>query len=128
MHLIARFEQGEERQVERLDTPLRDHHLLRACAVAVAPGDFLRQGFAQLGNSGVGGVAGKAHPRGPVGGLDDVFGGREVRLPHLEVDGFGSFQASSMISRMRETGIEPRSTTEVRLCYRSGFWSRGDAM
>ena len=36
-----------------------------------------------------------------------MFGGRKVRLAYLKVDGFaGSPQASSMISRMRETGIE----------------------
>jgi hypothetical protein len=36
-----------------------------------------------------------------------VFGGGQVGLPHLEVDGVGIPQASSMTSRMRQTGMEP---------------------
>jgi len=48
-HLVARLEQGAKRQVERLDTALGDHHLLGARLVAVAPGDLVGQGLAQLG-------------------------------------------------------------------------------
>jgi hypothetical protein len=71
--------------------PLRDHHLLRACLVTVAPGDLVRQGIAQLRKTRIGGVAGMARPRSLVGSVDDVRGSRKVWLPHLEVDDLGIF-------------------------------------
>ena len=90
-HLVARFEQGSKHQVERLDAPLGDYHLICARLAAVAPGDFVGQGFAQLWKARVGGVASMARPRRPVGSVDDVRRSRKVGLSHLEVDDPGIF-------------------------------------
>ena len=104
-YLVPRFEQGAKHQVERLDAPLRDHHLLLAHLVAVAPDDLVRQGFAQLGKPRVGGVAGMASLRGLVGSFDDVFEGvGKSGSPTSRWMASGSSQARSMTSRMRETG------------------------
>jgi hypothetical protein len=90
-HLVAWFEQGAEHQVERLDASLRDHYLIRECLVAVASGYLVRQGFAQLGEPCVRGVAGMSRPRGLVSGLDDMFGRRKVRFAYLEMNGLRIF-------------------------------------
>ena len=105
-HLVARFQQGSKHKVECLNAPLRDHHLIRARLVAVAPGDFVGQGFAQLGKASVGGVAGMPARAASWAASTMCEGVGKSGSPTSRWMTSGSSQASSMISRMRETGME----------------------
>ena len=85
--LVARVEQGGERLVHRLLAAVGHQHLAGFHPVARVPSGLGRDRLAELGQAGGGGVLVETRLLArPLGGLDDVTGRREVRLPGAEAD------------------------------------------
>ena len=85
--LVARVEERREGLEDRLLAAVGDQHLARRDAEAGVPGGLVGHGLPQLGKAGRGRVLVEPRLRaGPLGCLDDVAGGGEVRFAGPEPD------------------------------------------
>ena len=86
--LVPRLQQTAEGQIQALTAAHGDQGLADGLILQVKPPlQIAADGPAQVGESGVGGVLGKALFQGVDARIPDVPGGLEVRLSHAQGDG-----------------------------------------